>query len=168
MRRVTPVGAAPPAGPQGGDPGRFNPASLLTDFSRFYVLVLLYEGGKHGYEIMSSIEQRLGRTASPGMVYPFLKLLEGQGYVSSKSQNVGRKARKVYSLTARGKSFCDKLFGQFTNIVSSAIEPSLQVCAHCGCRVYKDAYLQKVGNRVLAFCCRSCASTYVRENRKVG
>jgi DNA-binding PadR family transcriptional regulator len=136
---------------------------LLTDFSRFYVLLLLYEGGKHGYEIIASIRRRLGRTASPSLVYPFLKLLEGHGYVAAKSSNVGLKARKVYSLTPSGREFCDRLFAQFTNIVSSAIEPTLQVCAHCGCRVYKDAFFKKVGGRELAFCCKYCARTYEKE-----
>ncbi|MDG7009389.1 MAG: PadR family transcriptional regulator [Nitrososphaerota archaeon] len=163
MTSTMPAGRDPQYPAARGSPLRFDGGSLLTDFSRFYVLLLLYEGGKHGYEIMSSIEQRLGRTASPGMVYPFLRLLEGQGYVSRKSVNVGRKARKVYSLTQQGRAFCDRLFGQFAGIVSSAIEPTLQVCAHCGCRVYKDAHLEKVGGKELAFCCKSCASTYVRE-----
>ena len=152
-------GRRPPAGePLEGQ-------ALLTDFSRFYVILLLYEGGKHGNEIMSSIEHRLGRPASPSFVYPFLKLLEEQGYVASKESAVGRKTRKVYSLTGPGRALCVRLFGQFTNIVSSAIEPTLQVCAHCGCRVYKDAHFQKVGGRELAFCCKYCARSYVRESR---
>ena len=141
----------------------FGGQGLLTDFSRFYVLLLLYEGGKHGYEIMSSIEARLGHPVSPSLVYPFLKLLEEHGYVASRESNVGRKTRRVYSLTATGRDFCGRLFRQFTSIVSSAIEPSLQVCAHCGCRVYKDAYFQTVNGRKLAFCCKYCARSYVRE-----
>ena len=139
--------------------------ALLTDFSRFYVLLLLYEGAKHGYEIMSSIERRLGRPASPSFVYPFLKVLEEHGYVASKESSVGRKKRRVYSLTGSGRALCARIFGQFTNLVSSAIEPTLQVCAHCGCRVYRDAFIKKVGGRDLAFCCKYCARSYVRENR---
>ncbi|MDG7023585.1 MAG: PadR family transcriptional regulator [Nitrososphaerota archaeon] len=157
-------------GPGDRGPGRVKKSALnlegqelLTDFSRFYVLVLLYEGGKHGYEIMSSIEARLGHPASPSLVYPFLRLLEEYGYVTSRENNVGRKTRRVYSLTGSGRDFCGRLFGQFTSIVSSAIEPSLQVCAHCGCRVYKDAYAQTVNGRRLAFCCKYCARSYVRE-----
>ena len=142
--------------------------ALLTDFSRFYILTLLYEGGKHGYEIMTSLEGRLGRKASPSLVYPFLKVLQDQGYVALRSIRIGRKQKKVYSLTPSGKAFCDRLFRQFANIVSSAIEPTLQVCAHCGCRVYKDAHLQDVNGRKLAFCCRYCARSYVRERKGSG
>ena len=143
-------------------PGLDGPA-LLTDFSRFYILVLLYEGGKHGYEIMSRIEDRLGHTASPSLVYPFLRLLEEQGLVSVAEKKVGRKARHVYTLTEAGRKLCHNLFGQFTTIVSSAIEPSLQVCAHCGCRVYKDAYIERIGGRETAFCCKYCAGAYTEE-----
>ncbi|MDG7011112.1 MAG: helix-turn-helix transcriptional regulator [Nitrososphaerota archaeon] len=142
--------------------------ALLTDFSRFYILTLLYEGGKHGYEIMTSIESRLGRKASPGLVYPFLKLLQGHGYVTFRSSSVGNKQRKVYSLTPSGKAFCDRLFSQFTNMVSGAIEPTLQVCAHCGCRVFRDAYTQEIDGRRLAFCCRYCAKSYATEMRAAG
>jgi DNA-binding PadR family transcriptional regulator len=159
---ITNAGTGPPGASQVGDV--FEGQELLSDFSRFYVLLLLYEGGKHGYEIMSSIEERLGHRASPGMVYPFLKLLEGRGYVTSRSANIGRKTKKVYSLTTPGRTFCGRLFGQFTSIVSSAIEPSLQVCAHCGCRVFKDAYIERVRGRVLAFCCKYCARSYTKES----
>lgn len=163
MTAVTDGASRTPSGGVGKGPDILEGQSLLTDFSRFYVLLLLYEGGKHGYEIMSSIEDRLGRSASPSLVYPFLKLLEQNGYVSSMESNVGRKTKKVYSLTSSGRAFSEKLFRQFANIVSSAIEPTLQVCAHCGCRVYKDAHRQNIGGRVLAFCCKYCARSYAKE-----
>jgi len=112
---------------------------------------------------MSSIEERLGQKASPSLVYPFLKILEGNGLVTSESRSVGQKTKKVYSLTDSGRALCISLFKQFTTIISSAIEPSLQVCAHCGCRVYKDAYFEEVGGRKVAFCCKYCAKAYVKE-----
>jgi PadR family transcriptional regulator len=132
----------------------------LTDFSRFYILQLLFERQIHGYQIMSSIEERLGQKTSPSLVYPFLKRLEEQGLVRCESKNYGHKMRKIYSLTASGRSLCVKLFRQFTTLVSTAIEPSMQVCAHCGCRVYKDAYYEGIEGRKIAFCCKYCARAY--------
>ena len=140
---------------------------LFTNFSRFYVLLLLYEGAKHGYEIMSQMEERLGQSVSPSLVYPFLRLLGDRGYVSLASLKVGRKTRKVYSLTNSGRTFCHQLFSQFTTIVSTAIEPNLQICAQCGCRVYKDAYIQLVKRQKTAFCCKYCASAYSGETARV-
>lgn len=136
---------------------------VLTDFSRFYILLLLFEGQKHGYQIMSNVERRLGQKVSPSLVYPFLRLLEEQGLVNSKERSIGQKTRKVYSLTGRGRSLCNKLFRQFTTIVSSAIEPSMEVCAHCGCRVYKDAYFEEIKGIRIAFCCKYCAAAYKKE-----
>jgi PadR family transcriptional regulator, regulatory protein PadR len=140
--------------------------SVLTDFSRFYILLLLFEGQKHGYQIMSNIERRLGQKASPSLVYPFLRLLEEQGLVRAKEKKIGQKVRNVYSLTASGRALCSKLFRQFTTIVSSAIEPSMAVCAHCGCHVYKDAYTEEIKGRKIVFCCKYCAAAYKKEEER--
>jgi PadR family transcriptional regulator PadR len=139
--------------------------SVFTDFSRFYILLLLFEGEEHGYQIMSNIEKRLGQKVSPSLVYPFLKVLEEQGLVRSRERKVGQKTRWVYSLTSSGRSLCDKIFRQFTTIVSSAIEPSMQVCANCGCKVYKDAYSEAIKGKKLMFCCKHCATAYKREEK---
>ena len=136
---------------------------VLTDFSRFYILLLLFEGQKHGYQIMSNVEQRLGQKVSPSLVYPFLRLLEEESLVRLKERTIGQKTRNVYSLTASGRTLCNKLFRQFTTIVSSAIEPSMEVCAHCGCRVYKDAYSEEINGRKVMFCCKYCAAAYKKE-----
>lgn len=140
-----------------------DPAVFITDFSRFYILLLLFEGEKHGYQLMSSIEERLGQTFSPSLVYPFLKALEGQRLVRSELRNVGQKTKRVYALTSNGRALCGRLFKQFTTIVSTAIETSLQICAHCGCSVYKDAYLEDTNGRRTAFCCKYCARAYRKE-----
>ncbi|MHB1907681.1 MAG: helix-turn-helix transcriptional regulator [Nitrososphaerales archaeon] len=131
-----------------------------SDFSRFYILILLFEGQKHGYEIISKMKERLGQKTSPSLVYPFLHSLEEQGYVDSKLARVGEKEKTVYSLTREGRSLCTGLFKQFTTIVSSAIEPSMLVCAHCGCRVYKDAHFEKIDGKEIPFCCKYCAASY--------
>jgi PadR family transcriptional regulator PadR len=141
----------------------FEGTAFLRDFSRFYILLLLFEGQKHGYQIMSSIEERLGQTASPSLVYPFLRILQEQSLVRSQSENVGKKTRNIYSLTSSGKSLCNKLFRQFTTIVSSAIEGSMEVCAHCGCTVYKDAYYENIDGQRTSFCCEYCADAFKRK-----
>ena len=135
-------------------------SSIVNDFSKFYVMLLLSEGPKHGYEIMSQMEGRLGRRASPGQVYPFLSALRSEGMVAFVEEGTGRKKRKVYSFTAEGRRLCDRLFAQFTALVSSAIRPSIRVCSHCGCSVFRDAHVEEVGGRRLSFCCRYCAASY--------
>ena len=141
------------------------PGVIINDFSRFYILLLLYEGPKHGYEIIHEIRKRLGQEASPSLVYPFLKALESNDLVSYEEKSTGRRSKNIYSLSQEGKALCNRLFRQFTNVVSSAIEPSMQVCAHCGCRVFKDGHTETIKGRRLAFCCKYCAASYKKERR---
>ena len=54
---------------------------LLSNFSRFYILTILYEGPAHGYSILSRFKQRMGKEISPSLVYPFLQQLEEKGLV---------------------------------------------------------------------------------------
>jgi DNA-binding PadR family transcriptional regulator len=68
---------------------------------RLYVLKLLDEEPRHGYEIISLLEDRfMGLYApSPGTVYPRLQRLEAEGLVT-RSQEGGR---KVYRITEAGR-----------------------------------------------------------------
>ena len=38
---------------------------LISDFSRFYILTILYEGPSHGYSIIQKFKKRIGREISP-------------------------------------------------------------------------------------------------------
>jgi len=137
---------------------------LLSDFSRFYILTILYEGPVHGYQIISQFKKRVKKEISPSLVYPFLEQLENKGYVKHTLQPVGDKIKKVYQLTDEGRELCTFLFKRFAGLVSIAIEPSLSVCAHCGCKVYEGAYKEVIEGKEMAFCCMHCAASY-KESR---
>ena len=49
---------------------------LISDFSRFYILTILYEGPAHGYSIISQFKKRVKKEISPSIVYPFLQQLK--------------------------------------------------------------------------------------------
>ncbi len=136
---------------------------IVYDFSRFYILTILYEGPAHGYSIIDKFKKRLKKDISPSLVYPFLQLLEEKGHLKSTLKPVGKKERKVYELTERGKELITRLFKRFSSIVSTAIEPSLDVCAHCGCKVYEGAHIETIKGKKLTFCCKHCAATYKTE-----
>ena len=136
---------------------------IVYDFSRFYILTILYEGPAHGYSIINKFKKRLKKDISPSLVYPFLQLLEEKGHLKSTLKPVGKKERKVYELTERGKELVTRLFKRFSSIVSTAIEPSLDVCAHCGCKVYEGAHIETIKGKKLTFCCKHCAATYKAE-----
>ena len=68
---------------------------------RLYLLALLNEGPRHGYEIIQSLEERFNGLYSPsaGTVYPRLAKLEEEGLVERTED--GRKG--TYSITDAGR-----------------------------------------------------------------
>jgi DNA-binding PadR family transcriptional regulator len=139
--------------------------NVVSDFSRFYILTILYEGPIHGYDIMTKFQERVDKTLSPGLIYPFLSLLEEHGLVSIESEMIGEKERKIYSLTEKGLEFTEKNFQRFARIISTALEPSLDICAHCGCKVYEGAYKEIIDGKEITFCCIHCASHFKDEHQ---
>jgi DNA-binding PadR family transcriptional regulator len=138
---------------------------LLSDFSRFYILTILYEGPAHGYSILNRYKERMGKEISPSLVYPFLQQLQEKGLVKHTVKPVGEKKKKVFELTKKGKELCTGLFKRFAGLVTVAIAPSLQVCAHCGCKIYEGGYREIINGKETAFCCMHCAGSYKEEKK---
>lgn len=69
---------------------------------RLYLLALLEEGPKHGYDVIRALSDRFGGTYSPsaGTVYPRLAKLETEGLVATSTD--GR--RTVYQITENGRA----------------------------------------------------------------
>ncbi|WP_219218879.1 PadR family transcriptional regulator [Variovorax boronicumulans] len=88
-------------GPRGGGGGRiFGHGGL-----RFVLLQLIADKPSHGYELIKSIEDRLGGaySPSPGTVYPTLTLMEELGYLTVEAADAG--GRKRYCITDTGQAF---------------------------------------------------------------
>jgi PadR family transcriptional regulator, regulatory protein PadR len=133
---------------------------IVSDFSRVYILTILHAGPVHGYEIISKFKKVIQKEVSPSLVYPFLKKLEQKGLVSHKLKPIGAKKRKVFELTEEGKEFSEQLFNRFSELISVALEPSLEICTHCGCKVYEGGYKETIKNKELMFCCCHCAASF--------
>lgn len=69
---------------------------------RLYLLKLLDESPRHGYEIISLLRDRFPGiySPSPGTIYPRLARLEEEGLVTHEEVN----GRKVYRLTDKGRA----------------------------------------------------------------
>jgi DNA-binding PadR family transcriptional regulator len=66
---------------------------------KFLLLEVLKEGPRHGYEIISELENRFrGYRPSPGSVYPTLQMLEEGGFVTGQEVD----GKKVYTITEAG------------------------------------------------------------------
>ena len=136
---------------------------ILSDFSRFYILTILYEGPHHGYKIITKFRKRLKKNITPSLVYPFLQSIEQNGLAKHTLESVGKKEKKIYELTEKGKKLCTQLFKRFALIVATAIESSLRVCAHCGSKVYEGGHLEVIDGKEAVFCCKYCAASLKQE-----
>lgn len=79
-----------------------SPAVFGHGALRLYLLSLLAEAPRHGYELMQALEQRFGGTYSPsaGTIYPRLAKLEEEGLLTKTVD--GRKT--TYSITDAGRA----------------------------------------------------------------
>lgn len=66
---------------------------------KYFLLEILKEGPRHGYEIINGLEgQYKGYRPSAGSVYPTLQMLEDGGFVTSEQVE----GKKVYTITDAG------------------------------------------------------------------
>ncbi|WP_345801137.1 PadR family transcriptional regulator [Microbacterium sp. AZCO] len=81
---------------------------------RLYLLNLLDEGPRHGYDIMQALSDRTGGTYTPsaGTIYPRLAKLEEEGLVTKTVD--GRKT--VYAITPAGHAEVESRAGELEGI----------------------------------------------------
>ncbi len=140
---------------------------LASDIVRSSIIMLLYEKPLHGYAIMRSTKNRIGKTISPSLVYPFLHQLEQKGLVRSSLKPVGRKPRNIYELTEEGRQLATILFKRLASLVSIAIEPNLNVCAHCGAKIYEGGHMEVIRGVETMFCCVHCFHAHKNEREHI-
>jgi DNA-binding PadR family transcriptional regulator len=66
---------------------------------KFVVLEVLADGPKHGYEIITAIEERRNIRPSAGSIYPTLQMLEDGGFVTSAEVD----GKRTYTITDSGR-----------------------------------------------------------------
>lgn len=73
--------------------------------SRFFVLQVLHDSPAHGYDIARAVERTTNGCCSPseGALYPTLREFEQGGYVTSETEVVSGRERRVYTLTDKGR-----------------------------------------------------------------
>ncbi|MGJ8561947.1 MAG: PadR family transcriptional regulator [Alphaproteobacteria bacterium] len=67
---------------------------------KFFIIALLKDAPRHGYDMMTEIEA-LSKGAykpSPGVMYPALNLIQDMGWATTEDQN----GKKTYSITGEG------------------------------------------------------------------
>ncbi|MFB6489697.1 MAG: helix-turn-helix transcriptional regulator [Thermoproteus sp. AZ2] len=84
-------------------------------------LYLLSSRPLSGYEIIRTIEGvfRGKVRPSPGTIYPLLRYLEEEGYIEASEQFVGKRRKRIYRITEKGKALLQQYMSDaaFINIV---------------------------------------------------
>ncbi len=93
-----------------------SPAVFSHGDLRIYLLSLLAEGPRHGYDIIQALADRTGGTYTPsaGTIYPRLAKLEEEGLVTKAAE--GRKT--VYAITDAGRAEVDSRENDLADIQS--------------------------------------------------
>lgn len=88
---------------------------------RLYLISLLEQGPRHGYELITALSDRFGGAyrPSPGTIYPRLARLEEEGLVE-RSDEGGR--RSTYTLTDAGRAELDARRGDLADLEESLAE----------------------------------------------
>lgn len=131
-----------------------------TNLTKFYLLTVLGKKPMHGYEIIEELGMLLGKKPSAGQIYPLINNLNKKGFLNLKVELIGRRRKKVYSLTENGKKLSTDILKRLSSIVEISIEPRLTSCAHCACKVYSGGYKKKIKSKILNFCCQYCAKSF--------
>ncbi len=72
------------------------------------ILTLINKEPSWGYKIKKQIEAFSGLKIRHGALYPLLKKLESKGLITSQKQQKGKRTRKVYMITERGREYLKK------------------------------------------------------------
>jgi PadR family transcriptional regulator PadR len=75
---------------------------LLSGLIRLHILHHAVEGELYGQWMIEELA-RHGYKLSPGTLYPMLHALERQGLLKSRMQGIGRRARRLYRATPKGR-----------------------------------------------------------------
>ena len=63
-----------------------------------------------GYKIKKTVENNLNIKLRHGALYPMLNNLEKEGFLTSQNQRENGRARKVYSITEKGREYLESYY----------------------------------------------------------
>lgn len=132
----------------------------IDSLLKFCTLFILGSKPTHGYDLIKRLSDKLERRVSASNVYPFLEELARGGYLKVKEGKMREK--KIYYFTQKGKGLLNKVLERTGDVIDFAVKSKLQVCAHCGCEVYRGAYIEKIKGKRMVFCCSYCAKAFGR------
>ncbi|TMI23863.1 helix-turn-helix transcriptional regulator [Candidatus Bathyarchaeota archaeon] len=93
---------------------------MVKNFLDLFVLALLNNGSRHGYEIMRELKAGTGTRIGPGTLYPLLYELEERKLVTGEWVSPTRRSRRVYNITEQGIRYRDQGFRGIEKVLKSS------------------------------------------------
>ncbi len=99
-------------------------SELIKGTLKTIVLKLLADNKKmYGYEITQKVKELTGDKIqiTEGALYPTLHALENDGLVTTKTEYIGKRIRKYYSLSATGKTKTKEKVNELSDFIATMI-----------------------------------------------
>jgi PadR family transcriptional regulator, regulatory protein PadR len=79
------------------------------------------QGRMYGYEITQKVKDLTGNRiqVTEGALYPTLHALESDGLVVTETEYIGKRVRKYYSLSPKGKTKIDEKISELTEFMET-------------------------------------------------
>lgn len=97
-------------------------SELIKGTLKTIVLKLLSDNQKmYGYEITQKVKDLTGDKIqlTEGALYPALHSLEAEGILSTEVVNIGKRVRKYYTLTKKGKNASQEKVSEFADFMNT-------------------------------------------------
>lgn len=99
---------------------------LLAGLIRLHILHHAVEGELYGHWMIEELA-RHGYRISPGTLYPMLHALERRGYLESRTEGAGRRARRLYRVTMKGREALEIARHRVRELFGELIEGSDEI-----------------------------------------
>ena len=97
-------------------------SELIKGTLKTIVLKLLSDNKQmYGYEITQKVKELTGDRIqiTEGALYPTLHALEADGIVTTEVTNIGKRVRKYYTLTKKGKNTAEENVSEFGDFINT-------------------------------------------------
>jgi PadR family transcriptional regulator, regulatory protein PadR len=96
---------------------------LTKTFLDIQLLRLVATEPMWGYKLKKTVETSFGVKLRHGALYPMLNYLEKEGFLTCQKQQQNGRARKVYTVTAKGKEYLEAYYNLLKEQMQINTEP---------------------------------------------
>ncbi len=97
-------------------------SELIKGTLKTIILKLLKDNRRmYGYEITQRVKELTANKIqlTEGALYPSLHALEADGILTTETEYIGKRVRKYYSLSPRGKTVSNEKISEFTDFMNT-------------------------------------------------